>query len=191
MLFGWLFRLPFEEVALFSGPAIVKRKIGAVTYRLNLIPLGGHVFFSNPEFLEAPVWKSIPTMAAGCVATLLVAMLCLGPFDAWTMTTDGFRQVVMGAISPKEVGAPLLRSAADFVRNNGFLIILGATATKFGAFNLLPLPVLIGGNVIMQPLRKWFPSFERLFNAMTLVGFLLVMALSVSWWIAGYTAIFD
>jgi len=190
MLVGWLFGLPFQEVALFFGPAILKRKIGSVTYRLNLIPLGGHVFFSNPEFANAPLWATLPTMAAGCIAAFLVAVLCLGPAEAWVMTIEGFRQGILGPLNPKEVGAALVTSAIEFVRTHDFVNILGATATKFCAFNLLPIPSLIGGHLVMQPLRKWFPSFENTFNVLTVVGFLLVLALFVSWWVAVYSACF-
>jgi membrane-associated protease RseP (regulator of RpoE activity) len=176
-------RVPFDEVALFVGPRLLHITRGGVEYRLNAIPLGSHVRFVRPAYDTTSVLKLVPLVLAGCAATFAMALLCLPSGDAVQMLTNGFKQFVVGAVRPRSQGAELVRTAVEFAHEHGFIAVLGATAAKSTAFNLLPIPNLAGGMAIMTILRPLWRN-EGVSVALMTIGVLLTLALVVCWGVA-------
>lgn len=180
-------RVPFDEVGLFVGPRLFGVKRNGVEYRLNAIPLGSYVRFSRPEFESTSGIKLVAVSLAGCVATFLMAVLCLSGPDAVHMLFRGFVQILSGALGPRDEGAALVRSGADFVRHHGFVAVLGATAAKSTAFNLLPLPNLAGGMSILTLLGV--RRSERAAIIAGTVGVVFTLVLCGCWVIAIISAL--
>lgn len=87
-----------ESFSIGFGPALVRKKIGSVEYRIGAIPFGGYVrikgmdrndkdnsgdkektVYDIPEgFFSKSPWKRIFVLAAGPLANLLVAIFVFG-----------------------------------------------------------------------------------------------------------------
>ncbi len=185
---GRSFRIPIQEASLFNGPALLRFQIGGVTYRLNILPLGSSVEFA-PECESAPLSKRLVLIFSGAVALFLLAGGCLSFETAGDMTLRGFGQIVAGAVRPLSEGRDLWQSMAEFIGSSPFAILLGATAAKECAFNLLPIPPLSGGYALLAVADSASPLSDRFrFRAM-FAGLLVFFALMLGWILAGFAGI--
>jgi hypothetical protein len=114
-------------------------------------------------------------------------LLCLSELNAVQMLFSGFGQIVVGGLSPTDEGATLVRSGANFVQQNGFVAVLGATAAKATAFNLLPLPNLAGGMSILALLG--IRKSEKATVILGTVGVVLSLILHLCWLLAVISAV--
>lgn len=161
------------EVAVFQGPRLFGCRIGRTEWRLNLIPLGARVLFGAPrpesgsdsqsgldparveelariheEFHAKPLFVQALMNLSGPVSMVLIAACFLGPSEGMSSLSRGFAQVFQGAWSPFEVGAPLIQGFLDLVARGGALSAAGILSAKLAALNLLPIPMLAGGQVL-------------------------------------------
>lgn len=168
-------------VSLGLGPPLLEREIGRTKLRLGVVPLGG--FVAMPPNAEGapqtlPPFPRAVVALLGPVSVLVVAMACgASPahFDR------ALAQLVLGALSPNEVGADLVRAWID--RAHGAPLQAGAAlAVRLALFNLLPIPSLNGFDVLeglaRTALRR--PATERS-PALALVGPALTLPLAISW----------
>ena len=178
-------RIAGVPVARFSvglGPAMWEVRWGRTAYRLSVIPLGGYVVLgvdSVQRLLEIPAWKRIAFFASGPLANLLlpVALLC-GPehresrvfrrgSDAHSDQADlahsrsdpgsgresmGRPDAVVGGIGLVVEGSSFV--GLDVVRAIQFAIFM---SLNLAVLNLLPIPVLDGGKIVMVWLERCFP----------------------------------
>lgn len=115
----------------------------------------------------------------------------LGAQRTWGMaiaTVNGIRQLVTGAISPRNLGGPVMiaRVAGESARSGleTFLGFLAYLSISLGIFNLLPIPMLDGGQLLYllaeavkgRPLSQRMQLWGRL-AGMLLVSGLMIMAL--------------
>lgn len=188
ILVGAVLRVPINEAGLFFGPTLFRFEFRGVTYKLKLVPLGGYVDFRHPEFEEAPLRVAIPTMAAGCVAAMLIAVACLPPQEAFHRFVDTYRQLIVGAYSPRQ-GADFLHAAYEYVRSHEFVDVLGAVAAKFSALNLLPFPTLIGGQILLRIVDRFSTKGNLIAGIMNGLTFLCLFPLLIGWGYAWYLAL--
>jgi Zn-dependent protease len=145
------------------------------------VPLGG--FVAMPQSAEGvhdtlPPFPRAVVALLGPVSVLVVAIACgASPahFDRALV------QLVLGALSPSEVGAALVHAWID--RASSAPLQAGvALAVRLALFNLLPIPSLNGFDVLeglaRAALRR--PATERS-PALALVGVALTLPVSISW----------
>ncbi len=120
--------------------------------------------------------------------TYLIAVACLSFDQAWRVLARGFEQIIRGAILPLSQGHDYVHSVVAFVKGHPFITILGATAAKECAFNLLPIPPLSGGYALLAILDSLLPLSEKLRYRAMLIGFLCLVALMVGWMVAVISA---
>lgn len=194
-LSGRLAGASVREVGIFNGPALATMRVGYTALRLNLIPLGGYVKFANAE--SAPslrgrgrLFEELPTLAraliaiSGCLALLVVAAACLGPASALSHVASGFPQFVQGALHPVAVGAPLIARLARFVATHPVVSTVGLIVSKELAFNLLPIPILNGGDIIMILAQAFKPFPEKVRARLYQLGLLVLLAFLAAWAVA-------
>jgi regulator of sigma E protease len=124
----------------------------------------------------------------------MVRHITYGPFsalgeasrEAWTMTVLQARMLVRmlaGQVSVKNLSGPLTiaqlagdSAAAGLAAFLGFLVLI---SLALGFMNLLPIPILDGGQVVMQAIEwvKGSPLSERVHAAGQQVGIALVVLL--------------
>jgi membrane-associated protease RseP (regulator of RpoE activity) len=202
-LVGWRVGATVEEVSLFFGPELIRIRYRGVSYRIGAIPAGGYVRFKGdraklksaeeillaadmepPGFSDLHPLKRVVIVASGCAAQLVLAALCLGPLAAVHSLGRGFVQLIPFAPwTPPWVpeGKELANRFVSLFRHGPFRVALGVLAAKLAAANLLPLPPLNGGVIIMQLLgwRKGLP--EKVEFAATYMGLLVALILYGYW----------
>lgn len=177
-----------EEVSLFSGPTIARVRVGCVPVVVNLVPLGGRVELRakqsdefNVSFHDLHPALRIGVFATGSLAIVAVAVACLGPIEGLHSVWRGFRQIFRGGMAPVAVGAPLVRSMFGVIGESPWFTSLGIVAAKLGAFNLLPLLPLDGGQIIWTAVewRRKYP--DRITFGATYLRLIGTLILTCSW----------
>ena len=189
---GMLAKARVESIHLFFGKKLASFTIGEVTFTIGSIPVGGSVVFEgmNSEATEdneltgynkLPLSWRLTIIASGPLAVFLLASLCIGSAEAAHSLLIGFGQVVQGALSPLSQGQVLLSKAETLLSTQGAITLLGVLSAKMAASNLLPLPTLNGGQLIMALLNIVNP---RQVYQINLIGILCSGLIFSSWLIA-------
>lgn len=180
---GWLVGAPLEEINIFFGPRIKKINLGNAILDIRAIPLGGNVKFSD-EFQNFHPIKRIFIACCGSLALVIVAMIAFGVSEGFQKFTNGFYQVLSGAFAPRTQGSQYLLSLYEFVRANSFWASLGLIASKMAAFNLLPLPVLNGGAIVLSLLDWVRPMPLKFKERLQQIGFVILLINMICWLVA-------
>lgn len=184
-----------SEIGIFIGPTLFKINIRGVALKLNLLPTGSYVKYDadEPDRRRATRSKRLEDLnpltraviaSAGCLALLLVAVVYLGPSAAIRHTVSGFSQIISGTLSPLEHGARLLQLLYQFASTMPLPATLGLVASKEAAFNLLPLPVFNGGDIILNLINLVKRIPDLVIERLNMFGFLLMIAIWACWLIA-------
>ena len=151
-------RVPVFEVSYGRGPAITFRA-GIARVKVAPLPLGGSVIFLNrghqipprrPDdrlHEDGPVMVRVLLEMSGPVALMAVAAGALGQ-GALSETWRGFPQFWRLAADFGFDFTPRARIAYHGLPGAGVWLL-----TKFAAFNLLPIPILNGGQAIVYALE--------------------------------------
>ena len=191
---GWVLGAKIEVVSLFSGPRILGRKMGGADFRISLLPVGGYVkFYGNTTesagigngkaFKDLHVMKRVFIALSGPLALLLFAANMIGLGQVARPLISGFSQFFSGALMPFSQGQYLLQRLADIAATS-VPLFLALIAIKMAAFNLLPLPILNGGYVILEILRLVFTISDKAMERLNQIGFLLVLVVMCGWTVA-------
>jgi regulator of sigma E protease len=194
--------IPVAGFSVGFGPKLWARRWGQVEYALRALPLGGFVAqaITDEEELRAiPLRKRLAFYLGGPLANL-VATLPL--FAVLNGTTRGlsFQQLVVAPffqvaaacwhlleVLPKIFVSPeSLSGVVGIVVEGGRLARTGmaldiaiSLSISLAVLNLLPIPVLDGGQITMACLEKAFPRFERLRIPLTVLGLAVLAALMI------------
>lgn len=187
VIVGRILGFSSEEVGIGVGPALIKLQHRDVDYRLNCIVISSYVRLQRPDFEQAGFTRKMPVIAAGCFSLLLLSVACFHS-EGLQIVFRGFPQIIIGAQNPAEDGKTLATTAFDFLGGHGFFAVVGATAGKMCAFNLLPIPNLPGGQLLLTLWGSLFPLPERTHIIIVLMGMLLTLAVSISWLVAAILA---
>ncbi|MCX7710214.1 MAG: site-2 protease family protein [Clostridia bacterium] len=196
--------IPIQIFSIGFGPGIFKFKKGNTEYRISLIPVGGYVLpdvEEESEFFKIPAGKRIMMTMGGPLASLLITIVCFSLFSifsagfslqnlilkpimlTFTLTANFiimipslFKQAgqlsgVIGIVSQggQFVGLNLLNSLS-------FMAIL---SINLFVLNLLPVPVLDGGKMLVYALERIHPKFIKLQFPLAIVGWVLILGLMI------------
>jgi membrane-associated protease RseP (regulator of RpoE activity) len=178
-----------EEVSLFFGPKVLEFRHGGIPYRLGLVPLGNYVRFADdPEtpgaFRSLHPMTRLAIIGSADAALMLLACLLLGPSHALNSLGHGFEQVIRGALAPASTAQMLIRGLLDLLDRESLGLGLGVVAAKVAAVNLLPLPALSGGQLILNLVggRRGLPG--RVQAILQGLGLAVGAAFAVGWLVA-------
>jgi membrane-associated protease RseP (regulator of RpoE activity) len=87
-------------------------------------------------------------------ASLVAVALVLGYERSLSEVLTGFRQIFAGSLQPLSVAQAYISATQSFAANGGFGVLTAVLAAKLAAFNLVPLPMLNGGQALLALLRK-------------------------------------
>ena len=164
--------LPVVRFSIGMGPVLISRTWGGIEWAFSAFPFGGYVMFDaeSDDYEKADPWKKIVTAMAGPAANLLVGILL---YVAAVSVHEGtfalipglekvgqglgqlFKTLAMlfsgrvgindlgGPIMMVSVGASIAHDAAAFLNYLGFLSL------NLAVFNLLPIPALDGGQILI------------------------------------------
>ena len=197
----WL-KIPVARFSIGFGPKLWGWKWGETEYWLSPIPLGGYVLpavADEREFFGIPWGKRLLFSLGGPAANLALPVVMLmgmnaaagdvslyGLFVAPVVQT-GDVLVRLVTVLPQLFAQPDKLSgvvgivaaggeyvAMDLTRVLQFTIVL---SINFAVFNLLPIPVLDGGKILLYLLERVYPKAVRLYVPLTILGLILVLGL--------------
>lgn len=196
--------VPVERFSLGFGPRLAGYRWRGVDYCISLIPLGGYVLPAvkdEDEFFAIPPGKRIVFALGGPLANIVFGVVLLG---AASLMKNGFSAQAVFILPLEQtlyllkaiiVAIPSIFTHADqmsgivgivaqgggLVRNGpGSLMVFTAfLSINFTIFNLLPLPVLDGGQILLTLLEKINPRLVRIRIPLALTGWLVMIALMI------------
>lgn len=202
--------IPIARFSVGMGRSLYSFQRGDTEYRLAMIPLGGYVLpklEDEDSFLELPPAKRIWFALGGPIANLFLAAvlfavlnvaqngvslvtLVTGPLE---QTWIAFLAVGQSYLSLFSGGGELsgvigvVAQGGDFVGNS---VLLGCQfavvmSVNLAILNLLPLPPLDGGKVILFTLEWLHGGTSRLHVPLNLAGLVLLLG------VIGYATVMD
>lgn len=136
-------------------PRVLRLKAGGGEVRLGLLPLGASVSLlgrAPADPADGPGnWRGLSlvrrliVLLGPWVATVAVAVLCLGPTRALGSMARALPQLLFVLDL-----TPLIRGFLGVLRGDPWPVTLGVVLAKLAAFNLLPLPTLAGGAALHE-----------------------------------------
>ena len=197
----WL-GIPVARFSIGFGPKLWGWRWGETEYWLSPIPLGGYVLpavADEREFFQIPWAKRLLFSLGGPAANLALPVALLvgmnaaagdvslyGLFVAPVVQTGELLGRIVAAL-PQLFARPENLSgvvgivamggevvASDLTQALQFTIVL---SINFAVFNLLPIPVLDGGKILLYLLERVYPKAVRLYVPLTILGLVLVLGL--------------
>jgi regulator of sigma E protease len=196
--------IPVRVFSVGFGPRLWGTKRGETEYRLSLVPLGGYVLpdvEDEEEYLRISPGKRMAMAAGGPLANILLAVVCfsvinaaLHGFSAAAVLIKPFGQAA--ALLYQMVSAiPMLFSRPDqlsgvvgIVAQGGLFIgggflyglqFIALISLNLALINLLPIPALDGGKILLCLMEKIHPGFWRLHFPLSVAGWIFVLGLMV------------
>ncbi len=206
-LIAKLCKVKVNEFAIGFGPTIFKRKYQETQYAVRLIPLGGFVSMEGEmedsaaenAFNNASISRRIAIVAAGALVNIVFGIIVFmiifsikyeNILDGLKVTSDflqsileGLKLTFTGNISIKDLTGPVGISSV-VSQTSGiaqYFYIMSVVSVSLGVTNLLPIPALDGGKIlllIIELIRKK-PLRQELEVKIQLLGFSFLIALSI------------
>lgn len=201
-----LCKVKVNEFAIGFGKKILSKKIGETEYALRLIPLGGFVSMEGEEhhsdnegsFNLASNPKKIAIVMAGgltnIVFGLILYFILISYISNFTdaivstskfisLTAESVKKLFTLNISAEQLVGPvgissMVAQTSDILN---YLYLLAVISLSLGVTNLLPVPPLDGGKVVIY-LIEWAirkPISENIQLQIQSIGFTLIIALSI------------
>ncbi len=196
--------IPIERFSIGLGPKIAGFRGGETEYRLSLVPAGGYVMpavTDEDDFLRYPALKRILFSFGGPAANIVMAVvlfavinfvkdgpslqgLVLDPpvqtaklFGAFIISfTNVFTQPgqLSGIVGIVSQGGKFI--GGDIVKALHFSILI---SLNLAIFNLLPIPALDGGKILLYILEKMHPRMLKLHIPLSIAGWACIIALMI------------
>jgi regulator of sigma E protease len=194
--------IPIARFSLGMGPKVWGFTMGETEYWLSMIPCGGYVLpaiTDEEAFYKIPLNRRLLFSLSGPAANILGAFLCLSLLNiakigcsvasAIDLPLEQIWRMALRIVT----AIPLLFSQPEHL--SGIVGIIAAGGAQVGlslvkllefsvllnvnlaVFNLLPIPPLDGGKIVMGLLRKIHQPLRRLEVPLTVGGLLLLAGL--------------
>jgi regulator of sigma E protease len=194
--------IPVEAFSVGLGPKLWARRWGRVEYSLRALPLGGFVL---PAIVDDEDWRAIPLrkrlayFLGGPLANLLAALPLLAALNV-KLHGASFYQVAIApflelggllwrflSVLPSMLAHPAaLTGAVGIVAEGGrstsfveLAFFAAALSLSLAVLNLLPIPVLDGGQILLCCLETAFPRAQRLRVPLTVMGLIFLAAVMI------------
>jgi regulator of sigma E protease len=190
--------LTVHVLSLGVGPTLWTRRHGATTLRIGAIPFGGYVRYAEGAADQARRGARALVVLAGPLANVGLAVLLLGLDSAHLGPRAAIARVlgatasVVGNVAHALVALPTgaappdgpvavarLADASLTYGLPGIARLAAVLSLNVAVLNLLPIPVLDGGRLVVLGIEAWRgrPLERRALTALGLAGLLLLAAL--------------
>ena len=204
LVFAKMIKMPINIFSVGFGPKLLSKKIGKTEYRLSMIPLGGYVMPAiedEKEFFEIPVYKRAIMSIGGPIASIILPIFCFSlintftmDFSLWALTVKPILQagqlfIGMAASLPQifsgqgEVAGivGIISQGGQIIESSIFnsLKFAALISLNFALLNLLPLPILDGGKILLYLMEKVSVKFKKVHYPLALASWVLIIGLMV------------
>ncbi|MBR3720784.1 MAG: site-2 protease family protein, partial [Clostridia bacterium] len=200
-------KVKVKQFAIGFGPAMWQKQGKETLYVIRLIPLGGFVSMEGEDshsdeegsFSKASIPKKIIITIAGglvniifgLIAFFILSSIYLGnivdgfknTIEFFLLAVEGIKQLFTWQINLNQLTGPIGISTM-VAQTNGvfdFVYLLAVVSISLGITNLLPIPPLDGGKVliyIIEAIRRK-PFKENTEYTIQMLGFTAMIALSI------------
>ncbi len=204
LIAGRAMKIPIAVFSIGFGPKLLSRKIGETEFRISWIPLGGYVLpalASETEYFKIPIHRRMVFALGGPLANLILPVLLFSIVNfiqegmtfaglfihPWSQTMLQFNHIIMslpllfthpgqlsGVVGIVSQGADFI--AADMGKALLFSIVI---SLNLAVLNLLPIPGLDGGKIMLYLLEKIHPGVPRWQIPVTLAGLVLLFGMII------------
>jgi regulator of sigma E protease len=187
--------IPVARFSVGFGPRLWGFTRGGTEYRISLIPLGGYLLpaiKTEEDYFRIPVSRRIALSLGGPAANLLLALPLFGLMNFLMPNATIYDILIAPILQTVETSVHIITSIPHlFQRPDKVAGIVGIVSqggryagfeaakllhfsallsVNLAVFNLLPLPVLDGGKIVMCLLEKIHPKTRRAFVPLSLAG---------------------
>ena len=149
-LYCLLVGIPVTKVQLFHGNTLVSWTRGSLTIGLGLIPTGSFLVYDVPAFRSRSLLVRWGISLLGPLVLLVVAAVLLGVHQSLHQVVSGMVQLLLGILEPHKTAWPCIARLHQIFGESLWQFV-GILAAKLAAWNLLPLGVISGGRVLLEP----------------------------------------
>lgn len=194
--------VPVRIFSVGFGPTLISGRRGGTEYRLSAVPLGGYVLLGlsdEKEYLALPFTRRLAFSLGGPLANIVLALPLYALLNALTghlsfsglfldpfiLTAKTLGLILGGFVTLfQEPGS--ITGLVGIVSQGGKIVGLETIkAVRFGiiltlnlaVFNLLPLPPLDGGRIVLDLLQRINHRLGRIFLPITLGGWAALILL--------------
>jgi len=194
--------IPVSGFSVGFGPRLWSRRRGGTEFSLRAFPLGGFVVpgvDGEAEFRAIALEKRLAFFLGGPLANLAAAVPLFAALNALQRGFSWYQVVVapcgqvlaacwqLASSLPSMLAAPAsLSGVVGIVVEGGRLAQAGraielaiSLSISLAVLNLLPIPVLDGGQILMSSLEAAFPRVIRLRAISSALGMLLLAGLMI------------
>jgi regulator of sigma E protease len=195
--------IPIARFSIGFGPVLLSRRIKGTEYCLSLFPLGGYVMPEGidcvADLYEIPLKKRFFYMLGGPLGNITFALICVvllnlvsGNISFYSIVVDPIYQTLLylykifcaiglilknpdqisGIVGIVTQGGEFI--GRDIIRFINFSIFL---SINLAVFNLLPLPPLDGGTIMIYLFEKINPRMLKLHIPLVVTGWVLLFGL--------------
>jgi len=199
-----LMSIPVKTFSIGFGPKLIGITHRNVEYRLSLIPLGGYIeplLSTEEELYAVPVLRRIVFTLGGVAFNVLFAVLMLTayglvgrdlPFSSALFTgaqkTLALAALIAASLPSLFTGGGELTGIIGLVGLGGNFIgsnylqmfnFAGILSLNLAIFNLLPLPVLDGGKVLLYAVERILPPIRKISAGLSIAGWIVILGLTL------------
>ncbi len=199
-----LVAIPVECFSIGFGPKLLSFYKGNTEYRISLFPIGGYLLpevKDETEFFKLPVVKRIVLAVGGPIASIVLTIICFSFLNVFSsgLNFDGllikplfqtgriasamFNAFLHALGQPDQLSSAvgLIAQGGRFINSNplNWLLYTASISLNLGMINLVPLPVLDGGKIILYSIEKLHPKMVRLHYPLALAGWIFIIGLTI------------
>ncbi len=203
-VFAKLAGISIKYFSIGFGPKLFKKNIGTTEYSISLIPVGGYVLpdiETIEDLQKIPVGKRILFSLGGPIFNIVLGLMLYSILNAYAsgfsvnnLLIKPFGQIsnlslhIVQSLSllfshPENLSGVvgIVSQGSRFIEGNVFnsMYFTILLSVNLAIFNLLPLPVLDGGKVLLYLLETITPKAIRLQIPLSIAGWFLILGLLV------------
>jgi len=196
--------IPVKTFSVGFGPRLIGFTHNGTDYRLSLIPLGGYIeplLTTEEEFYAIPAYRRVFFALGGVLFNVIFAILMLSAYQILGRDLPVLSALLMGIRKTLSLAALIaasiptlftsgseLTGIIGIVRESGAFIgvnylqmfnFAGILSLNLAVFNLLPLPVLDGGKVLLYAVERILPSIRKISMGLSIAGWIVILGLTV------------
>ncbi len=201
-----LCKIKVNEFSVGFGKSLLSKQIRGTKYSVRLLPLGGYVSMEGEEtpsevegsFSKASFWKKLAIVIAGPIINIFFGLLiyfilvsvkydiqvafeATGRFIGALF--ESIKVMISGGMAMDDLAGPV--GIASIVSQTSgladFIYLLSVISLSLGITNLLPIPPLDGGKLLIYIIEaiKRKPLKEETSLRLQMLGFIFIMGLSI------------